>query len=187
MTGTCGEEGAIIIHTICRVPWDAFPPVWIHAEELTVKKHPAYKTAKAGDPDDAFQLVHDVISVAVIKQVKDRFQDMTPVFVSAHAIEGAGVNAIPEALAEVLAEQLHWPAEHAIVQTNIVGHTGADGFSRLARQAQFDGPVSQGELYILVDDFVGQGGTLANLRSHVIRGGGRVLGATVCRTLHILP
>jgi hypothetical protein len=31
----------------------------------------------------------------------------------------------------------------------------------------------------LVDDFVGQGGTLANLRAHIVRGGGVVLGATV--------
>jgi hypothetical protein len=32
---------------------------------------------------------------------------------------------------------------------------------------------------LLVDDFVGQGGTLANLRAHIIRGGGIVRGATV--------
>ncbi|MEN8217891.1 MAG: hypothetical protein ABFS56_16285, partial [Pseudomonadota bacterium] len=59
--------------------------------------------------------------------------------------------------------------------TNIVGHTGADGFSRLARQAMFDGKVSAGDCYLLVDDFVGQGGTLANLRVHVIQGNGTVL------------
>lgn len=165
--------------TICRIPWADFPPAWIHAEELTVKTHPAYKMAKAGDPDAAFRLVNDLISAAAIKQLQDVFQDVAPVLVSAHAIEGAGVNAIPAALADVLAEQLRWRAESAIVQTNIVGHTGADGFARLARQAQFDGPVDQGEMYLLVDDFVGQGGTLANLRSHVIRGGGRVSGATV--------
>jgi len=31
----------------------------------------------------------------------------------------------------------------------------------------------------MVDDFIGQGGTLANLRSHIIMGGGKVIGATV--------
>lgn len=30
----------------------------------------------------------------------------------------------------------------------------------------------------MVDDFVGQGGTLANLRGYLMQGGGRVLGAT---------
>jgi hypothetical protein len=29
-----------------------------------------------------------------------------------------------------------------------------------------------------VDDFIGQGGTLANLRGHILRQGGHVLGAT---------
>ena len=135
--------------------------------------------AKAGDPDSAFRLVDDLLSMAIVKQLQDVFQNIDPVLVAAHAIEGAGVNAIPEAFAEVLAELLHWRTESAIVQTNIVGHTGASGFARLARQARFDGLVDQGKKYILVDDFVGQGGTLANLRSHVMRGGGCVLGATV--------
>jgi hypothetical protein len=31
----------------------------------------------------------------------------------------------------------------------------------------------------VVDDFIRQGGTLANLRGHILRQGGRVLGATV--------
>jgi hypothetical protein len=39
--------------------------------------------------------------------------------------------------------------------------------------------VEPGRAYVLVDDFIGQGGTLANLRGHIIAGGGRVLGATV--------
>lgn len=34
-----------------------------------------------------------------------------------------------------------------------------------------------GRNYVLVDDFIGQGGTLANLRGHIIGGGGNVMGA----------
>ena len=59
-----------------------------------------------------------------------------------------------------------------------MAHTGADGFSRLARQAEFDGDVLAGSVYLLTDDFVGQGGTLANLGSHIMRGGGNVMDAT---------
>ena len=69
--------------------------------------------------------------------------------------------------------------DKSIVQINIVSHTGADGFSRLARQAKFDGDTLAGKPYLLIDDFVGQGGTLANLRSHIMSRGGGVLGATV--------
>ena len=67
---------------------------------------------------------------------------------------------------------------YGFIQINIVGHTGADGFTRLARQARFDGPVESGIEYFLVDDFIGQGGTLANMRSFVLGRGGKVLGAT---------
>jgi len=147
--------------------------------ELAVKKHPCYQVAKSGDPDAAFWLVRDSISKAVVKQLGETFQGQNPILVSVHAIEGTGVNAIPEALADLLAEYLGWRTDNGIIQTNIVGHTGADGFSRLARQAVFDGPVIPYQSYLMVDDFVGQGGTLANLRSYLILGGGQVLGATV--------
>ena len=62
---------------------------------------------------------------------------------------------------------------------NSVGHTGADGFTRLANQALFDGPVLGGQAYYLVDDFVGQGGTLANLAGFIHGQSGAVLGDTV--------
>lgn len=39
--------------------------------------------------------------------------------------------------------------------------------------------MSQNINYLLVDDFVGQGGTLANFRGYLIANGGRVIGATV--------
>ena len=89
------------------------------------------------------------------------------------------VNAIPQAMAEYLGSKLHWLVESSIVQTNVVGHTGADGFSRLARQAEFDGSVSKHTCYILVDDFIGQGGTLANLRGFLLHNGAQVIGGTV--------
>jgi len=36
--------------------------------------------------------------------------------------------------------------------------------------------VTAGRHYVLVDDFVGQGGTLANLRGYIMHGGGSVIG-----------
>ena len=161
-----------------RYLWNRFPPVWIHANESVVKQHHAYRTAK-GDPDSAYILVDSLLNPMIVEQLAMTFNKQKPILVSAHAVEGIGVNAIPEALADVLAQQLGWITDSGIIQTNIVGHTGADGFSRLARQAKFDGKVSAGYNYLLVDDFVGQGGTLANLRAHIIQGNGIVLEATV--------
>ena len=72
--------------------------------------------------------------------------------------------------------------DHGIYQANVVFHTGADGFSRLARQARFDGAVSPDCDYVLVDDVIGMGGTLANMKGHIESKGGRVL-AAVCSLL----
>ncbi len=104
-----------------------------------------------------------------------------PILVSAHAYEQEGVNAIPEIFADELSKTLGWPVDPSVLQVNVVAHTGADGFSRLARQAEFAGTVQAGCDYVMVDDFVGMGGTLANLRGHIETQGGRVL-AAVCLT-----
>lgn len=101
------------------------------------------------------------------------------VLVPIHALESEGVNEIPMAMAEELSRRLGLPVHDAIVQLNSVGHTGADGFTRLANQALFDGPVQGGQAYYPVDDFVGQGGTLANLAGFIRGKGGEILGATV--------
>ena len=72
---------------------------------------------------------------------------------------------------------MYYVIDTNVVQTNIVGHTGADGYGRLARQAAFDGKIERGCNYLIVDDFIGQGGTLANLRGWIEKKGGRVVGA----------
>ena len=134
----------------------------IHAEESAVKQHPAYAKAKAGDDEAATVLVLDTFNMQSALTLRSFAGDVAPTLVSAHALERDGVNAIPEVFAERLSQVLGWPAETGVVQTNVVSHTGANGFWRMARQAEFDGPVQAGDAYVLVDDFVGMGGTLAN-------------------------
>jgi hypothetical protein len=99
--------------------------------------------------------------------------------VPVHALESAGVNEIPAAMAKLMAAELGLTVNGSIVQLNTVGHTGASGYQRLANQACFAGEVEPGRRYFIVDDFVGQGGTLANLIGFIASQGGRVLGATV--------
>jgi adenine/guanine phosphoribosyltransferase-like PRPP-binding protein len=165
--------------TVKRFPWHGFPSLIIHAEERGVKSHPSYTAAKAGEPASAFDLVRNMVSEKCLAQLCELHSDQKPILVSAHAVESSGVNAIPQAMAEYLGIRLRWPVESSIVQTNVVAHTGADGFSRLARQAEFDGAVSENACYVLVDDFIGQGGTLANLRGFLLHCGARVIGGTV--------
>ena len=56
----------------------------------------------------------------------------TPTLVSAHAYEWEGVNAIPENFAVEISKTLNWPHDLGVAQVNVVAHTGANGFSRLA-------------------------------------------------------
>jgi hypothetical protein len=162
-----------------RHPWEtSFPDALIHASETAVKQHSHYLTAKAGDLDAASVLIHDCLDLNIVQALR-AWDSFKPVLVSVHAEESMGRNAIPEIMADVLVDLLGWELERDIVQSNVVNHTGADGFSRLARQALFAGAVSPQRHYVIVDDFIGQGGTIANLRGHLIQGGGQVLGATV--------
>jgi adenine/guanine phosphoribosyltransferase-like PRPP-binding protein len=161
-----------------RAAWGNFPDVLIHAEESAVKQHPDYPAAKSGDAGAAARLVADTISDEQVRAIQTLAGSDSPVLVSVHAYETSGINAIPEAFADELAKRLGWKLERNIIQTNVVAHTGADGFSRLSRQAAFDGDVLPKTKFFLVDDFVGQGGTLANLRGYIESRGGVVLGAS---------
>jgi hypothetical protein len=160
-----------------RTAWGNFPDVLIHASESAVKQHPAYQAAKAGNGNAAIMLVNDTMSTAQNQRLLAMLGGHLPTLVSAHAYEREGVNAIPEIFADALGKALNWPVDAGVLQTNVVAHTGADGFSRLARQAEFDGPIQPGCEYVLVDDFVGMGGTLANMKGFIESRGGKVLAA----------
>ena len=163
-----------------RVTWRDFPDAVLLAPERETRRHPDYAAAKSGNATAAARLVDaltDKAGLAAVLILLGQGEGVQRVFVSAHAYERDGVNAIPAALAALLSERLGVRFDTGIVQTNVVSHTGADGYGRLARQAAFEGRVAPGREYVLVDDFVGQGGTLANLRGWVERKGGRVIGA----------
>jgi len=128
-----------------RTSWQSgFPPVVIHAPESGVKNHLDYWAAKRGDADAALRLVQATMSADAVGALRSLIGSRRPTLVSAHALEREGVNAIPEALADELAQLLDLPVDSSVVQTNVVSHTGADGFSRLARQAAFTGDIVTG-------------------------------------------
>ena len=163
-----------------RVAWQKFPDAVLLAAERKTKQHPEYLAAKSGDATAAARLVEALTDEAGLDRVRALLwqRDGTqPLLVSAHAYERNGVNAIPAALSALLSERLGVHFDTGIVQTNVVWHTGADGYGRLARQAAFEGKVESGREYVMVDDFVGQGGTLANLRGWIEKKKGKVIGA----------
>jgi hypothetical protein len=160
-----------------RTEWKLFPDVIIHGEELTVKKHSRYAAAKAGDAVAAEALVRDIITIGALDEICTVLVAKRPYLLAVHALETEGMNVIPRVFSRTLANLLDLPVASSIIQINRVSHTGASGYARLAFPALFGGAVDEAE-YFLVDDFIGQGGTLANLKGYVESQGATVTGGT---------
>lgn len=161
-----------------RTAWGEFPNVLLHEEESLVKKHPRYREAKSGDANAALDLVAATVNATVLDDLKQALSGRLVFVTPIHAQEAMGINQIPSALAGYIADVVRAPMWKRIVQINQVGHTSASGYHRMANQPLFTGEVMPGADYLLVDDFVGQGGTLANLRGYIEQHGGRVILAT---------
>jgi hypothetical protein len=164
-----------------RAPWNSFPDVVIcNDDERLVRSYSTYAAAKMGDADAAEALVTWFVTPAFVENIRNQLvAEARPIVAAVHAEEEFGRNQIASVLAGRLGDLLDLVTETAVLQSNIVNHTKASGWAKLARQAEFDGEVTAGASYLLVDDFVGQGGTLANFRGHFLTGGAAVVGACV--------
>jgi len=140
--------------------------------------HPDYGAAKSGDVNAAAIVVVDIIDHRGIERLRALIGNRKPTLVAVHAEEATGRNKLPMAYAEELGYQFGLEVDVDIVQANRPERTGQDAVHRLAQRAEFDGPVKPGSDYVLVDDAVTQGGTLADLRSYIELRGGNVIGAT---------
>src|SRR5262249_38476617 len=160
-----------------RFPWDGFSPIVLVTDESTVKRHPEYEAAKTGDVPSAKRLAAELTHQRTLDEIRRLLAGRRAFLVPVHAVEDQGYKRIPGAFSELLAERLDLEVEIRVIQANVVNHTGASGWQRMVRPAVFDGPVGTNVDYFMVDGFVGQGGTLANLRGFLMQCGGRVLGA----------
>lgn len=160
-----GDEG----FRVQGIPKDA-THIHVFTSDQPLKSHPDYRAAKAGDAEAAIRLVSDLVP-----SVAHQFDDA--VFVPVQTLEASGANQIPVALAQLYAGDAE--AETDIVQVNRSFHTGADPMERLISRAEFEGPVRRGARYVLVDDVMTMGGTLADLASHIQAQGGIVVGTVV--------
>lgn len=162
-------------------PWpDNFPDVVIHTNIATMRKHPLYTQAKAGDARAAINLVVDIVKPDRVRALSAQFPQA--MWVAVHAEEATGRNKIPLALSRYAAELGGQDFDANIVQTNRVNHTGADAAGRLGRTPQFTGRVEIGREYIVVDDVTTSGSSLAGLRDYIVTHGGKVVAAMTLAT-----
>ncbi len=173
-----GGSAGLMQPKVYRAPSANAPNVEIIGNTASVQSHPLYRAAKTGDFDAAREFVADVVSAEDVGRFAANLAGRRPTLVGVIAVEGFSVNEIPQAMVSRYVAMTGLNAASDIVQINLVGHTGASGWVRLANQAVFDGRVAAGAEYWLFDDFVGQGGTFANLRGYIESKGGNVIGMT---------
>lgn len=163
-----------------RDGWDAgFPDTVTAHTPGFVRDHPDYAAAKSGDAAAALRLARDAVTPEFVERVRAALPEGSkPEIVPVLARESAGENEIPHMAAEVLAQQLGLKANTSIMQADKVSRGGSGAMHRLANQPAFEGKVEPGQAYVLLDDTLAQGGTLAQLKTHIEREGGHVVLAT---------
>src|SRR5260221_9448236 len=106
--------------TIYRLPWGDFPDVIVHATVSKLKAHPDYASAKAGDPSAGIRL-----ALELVKPEKITFP-IVDAIVPVVQPDAGRKNAIPIAVAAVLAQRLGLEPVGTITQSNDVAHTSAN-------------------------------------------------------------
>lgn len=162
-----------------RASWGDFPPVIRNGDLNSLSLHPEYKPAKAGDPVAAFTLAEKVITDEFIEGIRQSLGGRKPVIVPVLAEESEGANMIPLMLAKQIGNRLGLEVELNIVQVVRAHRTNAGSDHRLVFNPVFDGEVKEGQDYLVVDDTLTMGGTIASLRGYINNRGGNVCLAAV--------
>lgn len=177
-----------------RSEWEKdFPKAITNGHLGNLKQDPDYQAAKAGDTDCAFNMVERLLKDETIEQMIEQFQPRrdNTVLLPVLAEENTGNNKIPLAVAQIISERTGIPCCETVFQTNHIGRTQKNADSRLLFHATFGGEVEKGKNYILIDDTLTMGGTMASLRSFVLQNGGNVSGVMVMsaqeRSLQLAP
>lgn len=167
-------------HQYIRTPWDNFPKVQVLYPLNTLKKasEELYYQAKSGDMLSAFRLLELKLNTYdKIIELEEICTRDNPIIVPVIAIEALGNNRIPAMFAEMIGVILDLEVNNDIVQTVKANHTNAGAYERIVRQPRFEGEVQEGRNYIIVDDTVAMGGTLAALKGYIESQGGNVVRA----------
>jgi len=164
--------------SIQRIGWNTSQhDVLIYGVIDEVKNHPNYQLAKSGHYKEAVLLAQSFFNENLIQKLDNNYK--SPIILPIMAEEKQGKNAIPMGMADVINRYTGWKVSENIYQTNKAGHTGANGWHRITTPALFMGDVVIGVEYLILDDFIGMGSTLANVKSFIENAGAKIAGFEV--------
>ena len=151
---------------------DVFPAVVNHTSSGIARKHPDFHAAKHGDYDAALRLVDAFVKDSKIADIVQRYPHAHVVY--NHKMQGGDINMIPAAYAAKFSA-IGMTVDHDIIAVTDVSHTNATDLSRISKRMRFEGEVSQGSDYIILDDFITSGAELRDLRDYIQSRGGNVV------------
>lgn len=151
---------------------DSFPAVVNHTSSSVARHHPDFLAAKRGDFDAAIRLVDDLVKDEKVVDVATRFPEAHVAYI--HRQNGTGINMIPAAFAAKFSAAGMKVEDDIIAITN-VSHTDASDVARLSRRMRFEGNVTKGASYIILDDFITSGAELRDMRDYISSKGGNVV------------
>lgn len=182
-----------------REPWKAEPPIFVHAPLNTLKGKAGTKARgqyTAAKRSFDMNAAVDVVARCISKSASDRIVSYVlgggrdAIIVMPHPAfdddEGAAsvstsdtpLNAIPFAYAGYLCKTTGCSVDEELVQSARVGRTKLSKWARFIYQPSFGGAVRTDRPYIIADDVTTTAGTMAALRSYIVRNGGHVLFCT---------
>ena len=155
------------------VSWgNSFPAVVNHTSSAIARQHPDFHAAKHGDFDAALRLVNDLVKDEKIVDIARRYPNSYIAY--NHKVQGGNINMIPAAYAAKFSA-IGMKVEHNIIAVTDVSHTNASDIARISKRMRFEGDVTQGADYILLDDFITSGAELRDMRDYVQSKGGNVV------------
>lgn len=148
-----------------NISWeDSFPAGYGHTSLAFLKRCLGFEEAKNGGLEAASFVVSRCVKQNRLRHLRERHPDavLLPVL---------GKNKLPLALAQ----EIGLPIWYGVRLIHIVNRKMLSAIQRLLHKPKFCGFIQEGTQYILIDDVITQGGTIAALREFVIVRGGRVV------------
>ncbi|WP_133122825.1 hypothetical protein [Zhengella mangrovi] len=171
-----------------RMPWpEDFPDVFVNgiwrspdgSDYSGLWDHPLYQAAKGErDVDSAMRIIDDLAKEEVVDSLRGLAIrcGKTPIVIAPSADIAETNNALAISYANWIGHELDWPVEERVFQDKTVSRDRQGGWFRLAHRASFYGQIDSATPYVIVDDVITMGGTMADLRSFIHRKGGSVIG-----------
>lgn len=174
---------------MAREAWDTdLTDVYVHTlwkgkrEGLTpLSSHALYEAAKGQrDFDSAAALIDDIVSERTYYDLFEHVEDtgLSPRLIAPAARPADSNNALAISYAQWLGREFEWPVEKRVFHQKSFKRDLNGAWPRIAHHSSFYGEIDTGAAYVIVDDVVTLGGTIADLRSFIVRKGGRAIAAS---------